>query len=74
MWTSTPYRAPRSIWGFDLKGVYPSDSGHDTIGVFVDMTTSYLVLFASVGRSAPRIALETPSKGVAGGAGGTFRM
>ena len=59
LWRATPYSAPRAQWGFDLKGIQAADTGHDNVGVYVDMVTHRLVLFAAIGRSAPTLTQKT---------------
>ena len=60
MWKSVPLAMPRSAWGFDFKGVYPSDSIDGTvyteIGLSIDHASRRLVLFAAPNRRATTTA------------------
>ena len=55
-WHMNLRRICRSAYGYDLKGVYPADTGENEISVCIDLTSRELTLFSTEGRDAETIA------------------
>ena len=55
LWRSMPLAMPRASWCFDLKGVWPADTGECEIGAAVCVGSHLLVLFSAPDRQAGTI-------------------